>query len=130
MPLRAIQVSDDPVAYFASPTQGDVHLRIANVVLRANKNPREVFSRVIRLAAHRPFSHSALIYLVSDSEQGFDNTFQFEAVTKNRLQCSHWSSRTPRPRRKWPLSSAVRAMPSAMGAPAPCGSQGVERAAP
>jgi hypothetical protein len=89
MPFRATQVSDDPIGYFASPQEGQAHLRIADVVVRANKNPREVFSRVIRLATQSPFSHSALIYLVPDAQQGFDNTFLVEAVTKG-IRVTSW----------------------------------------
>lgn len=89
MSYRATQVSDDPVGYFVSPGEGQAHLRVADVVVRANKNPREIFSKLIRLATQSPFSHSALIYLVADPQQGFDNTFLVEAVTKG-IRVTSW----------------------------------------
>lgn len=114
MALRASQVSDDPVGYFANVQEGQAHLRIADVVLRANKNPRVVFSRLIRLATQSPFSHSALIYLVPDPPQGFDNTFLVEAVTKGIRVTSWRNELTPfkqfsvgilRPRVDWYVES-------------------------
>src|SRR5689334_1168271 len=95
MPLRAVKVSDDPIGYFEQTDGATPRMRLADVVLRVNKSPREVFSRIIRIATQSPWSHSALIYLVSDSEQGFDNNFVVEAMTSGVRVASWRNELTP-----------------------------------
>ncbi len=81
MAYRAIHLSNDPIAYFLQQNDEGPHLRVSDVVLRANLNPTEIFSRLIRFATNSTWSHSALLYLLSDPPQGFDNTFLVEAMT-------------------------------------------------
>src|SRR5579884_3875228 len=96
MALRAIRVSDDPVGYFQHTGEKRPGMRLADVVLRYNRNPRKVFSRIIRAATESPWSHAAVVYLVSDSEQGFDNNFVVEGMTSG-VRVNTWSQElTPR----------------------------------
>ena len=81
MAYRAIHLSNDPIAYFLQQNDEGPHLRVSDIVLRANLNPNEIFSRLIRFATNSTWSHSALLYLLNDPPQGFDNTFLVEAMT-------------------------------------------------
>jgi len=81
MAYRAIHLSNDPIAYFLQQSDEGPHLRVSDVVLRANLNPKEIFSSLIRFATNSTWSHSALLYLLNDPPQGFDNTFLVEAMT-------------------------------------------------
>ncbi len=54
-------------------------LRRADIVLVRGTN---LFSRAIRFATRSPFSHAALIFLIPDSQSGFERTFLIEAVPK------------------------------------------------
>ncbi|MFL5627148.1 MAG: hypothetical protein ACJ788_16330 [Ktedonobacteraceae bacterium] len=81
MAFRATYLSNDPISYFLQSSDEGPRLRVADVVLRANQNPKEIFSHLIRLATDSHWSHSALLYLINDPPQGFDNTFLVEAVT-------------------------------------------------
>ena len=56
-------------------------LRVGDVVLRVNHNPKEIFSRLIRFATNSSWSHAAILYLLNDPEKGFDNIFLVEALT-------------------------------------------------
>lgn len=82
MAYRAIHVGDDPIHYFLDPNDKGPLLRISDVVLRANRDPKEVFAHLIRLATDSKWSHSAIFYLISDPYRGFNNTFLVEAKTK------------------------------------------------
>src|ERR1700680_4956164 len=81
MANRAIFVSKDPLNYFLQPTNEISYLRVSDVVVRANYAPNELFSGFIRLATNSQWSHSSLLYLISDPPRGFDNTFLVEALT-------------------------------------------------
>ena len=81
MTYRATHLSNDPIAYFLQQSDEGPHLRVADVVLRANMKTTEIFSSLIRFATNSAWSHSALLYLISDPPQGFDNTFLVEAMT-------------------------------------------------
>ena len=82
MAYRAIHVSNDPLNYFLQMNDEGPFLRVGDVVLRANQDPKEVFARLIRAGTGSKWSHSAILYLVSDPNKGFDNTFLIEAMTK------------------------------------------------
>ncbi len=82
MAYRAIHVSNDPLTYFLQTSDEGPYMRVADVVLRVNKDPKEVFARMIRVATGSKWSHSAILYLLSDPEKGYDNTFLIEAMTK------------------------------------------------
>ena len=82
MAYRAIHVSDDPLNYFLQTNDEGPFLRVADVVLRANQDPKEVFAHMIRIGTGSKWSHSAILYLLSDPEKGFNNTFLIEAKTK------------------------------------------------
>lgn len=82
MAYKAIHVSDDPLTYFLQANDEGPYMRVADVVLRANQDPKEVFARMIRIATGSKWSHSAILYLLSDPAKGYDNTFLIEAKTK------------------------------------------------
>ncbi|MGH2494585.1 MAG: hypothetical protein ACRDIV_07755 [Ktedonobacteraceae bacterium] len=79
MAFRATCVAPDPLDYILRQTDA---IRVADLVLRENKNPREIFSLAIRLGTGSKWSHSAIFYLLSDPRMGFHNTFLVEVKTK------------------------------------------------
>ena len=81
MAYRATFVSKDPLNYFLQHSEEGPYLRVSDVVLRVNHDPKEIFSRLIRVATNSQWSHSALLYLINDPPKGFDNTFLVEAMT-------------------------------------------------
>lgn len=89
MPYRAIKVAEDPLNYFLQKSDEGPYLRVSDVVLRENKDPKEVFAHMIRIATNSKWSHSALLYLLSDPYKGFDNTFLVEAKTKG-IRIASW----------------------------------------
>jgi len=89
MAYRAILVSKDPINYFLQKSDEGPYLRVSDVVLRINQDPREVFSGLIRIATNSKWSHSALLFLVSDPPKGFDNTFLIEAMTSG-IRLASW----------------------------------------
>jgi len=82
MAYRAIHVSNDPLGYFLQTNDEGPFLRVSDVVLRANQDPKEVFAHMIRIGTGSKWSHSAILYLLSDPDKGYDNTFLIEARTK------------------------------------------------
>ena len=82
MAYKAIHVSNDPLNYFLQTNDEGPYMRVADVVLRVNLDPKEVFARMIRVGTGSKWSHSAILYLLSDPDKGFDNTFLIEAKTK------------------------------------------------
>ncbi len=89
MAYRAIHVSDNPLTYFLQKNDEGPYLRVADVVLRANQDPKEIFARMIRIGTGSKWSHSAILYLLSDPAKGYDNTFLIEAETKG-VRISSW----------------------------------------
>lgn len=82
MAYQAIYVSNDPLNYFLQTNDEGPHMRVADVVLRANQDPKEIFAHMIRIATGSKWSHSAILFLLSDPAKGFENTFLIEAKTK------------------------------------------------
>lgn len=82
MTYKAIYIGNDPIRYFLDSSDSKNSLQVADVMLRANRDPKEVFAHLIRLATDSKWSHSAIFYLVSDPYRGFNNTFLVEAKTK------------------------------------------------
>src|SRR5260370_7947346 len=89
MAHRATLVSRDPLNYFLQPNDVGPYMRVSDVVLRVNLNPKDVFSRIIRFATNSAWSHTALLYLISDPLQGYDNTFLVEAMTSG-IRVASW----------------------------------------
>jgi hypothetical protein len=89
MPYRATKVANDPLGYFLQKGDEGPRLRVSDVVLRENKDPKEVFAHMIRIATGSKWSHSALLYLTSDPYKGYDNTFLVEAKTKG-IHIASW----------------------------------------
>lgn len=89
MAYRAVLVSQEPLDYFQQTIGKDSHLRIADILLRINKNPTAIFSRFIRMATNSQWSHSALLYLLRDPQKGYDNTFLIEALTSG-VRIASW----------------------------------------
>ncbi len=82
MGYRAVRVSDDPLNYFLHNEEQPSLLHISDVVLRENKDPKEVFAHAIRVATGSKWSHSAICFLLSKPHMGYNNTFLVEAKTK------------------------------------------------
>ncbi|GCF11726.1 hypothetical protein [Dictyobacter arantiisoli] len=89
MKHRARRIEQNLLDYFLQPDQVGPHLQVADVLLRENKDPKEVFAHMIRLATDSKWSHSALLYLISDPHRGFNNTFLVEAKTKG-IHLASW----------------------------------------
>jgi hypothetical protein len=89
MAYRAMHIDQDPLNYFLRFGERGPFLRIADVVLRENKDPKEIFAHFIRIATGSKWSHSALIYLTSDPHKGYNNTFLVEARTKG-IHLASW----------------------------------------
>jgi len=89
MVLRATCVTGDPLNYFHQRSDEGPYLRVSDVVLRYNHNPKDMFAHLIRIATNSKWSHSALLYLLSDPAKGFDNTFLVEARTKG-IRVASW----------------------------------------
>jgi hypothetical protein len=95
MPYRATKVAEDPLQYFLQLCRDRIHhvhrpyLRVSDVVLRENKDPKEVFAHMIRIATASKWSHSALLYLTSDPDKGYNNIFLVEAKTKG-IHIASW----------------------------------------
>jgi hypothetical protein len=89
MAFRATHVSHEPLDYFLQKRNDSPYLRVSDIVLRCNHDPKELFSRFIRLASNSKWSHSALISLVSDPSEGFHDTFLIEAMTTG-IRVASW----------------------------------------
>ena len=89
MAYRATRIAENPLNYFLHQSEGLSSLRIADVVLRENKNPKEIFAHMIRIATNSKWSHSAIFYLICDPYKGFNNTFLVEAKTKG-INIASW----------------------------------------
>ncbi len=89
MTYRATLLSQDPLSYFLDRKDEKPYLRVSDVVLRVNKDPKEVFARLIRVVTNSKWSHSALVYLLSEPRKGYNNTFLVEAMTKG-IHITSW----------------------------------------
>lgn len=89
MAYRATLVSHEPLDYFMKWQDDVSRLRIADVVLRVNKDPKKLFPHLIRLATQSQWSHSALLYLISDPYKGYENTFLVDAMTSG-IRVESW----------------------------------------
>ncbi len=86
---RAVHIDQNPLDYFLQVTENGSVLRVADVLLRANKDPKEIFAHLIRMATASKWSHSAILYLISDPYRGYNNTFLVEAKTKG-INIASW----------------------------------------
>jgi hypothetical protein len=89
MAYRATCVAYDPLEYFLEKSSDTPYLHVSDVVLRENRSPKEIFAELIRLATNSKWSHSALMYLISDPKKGYNNTFLVEALTKG-IHLTSW----------------------------------------
>lgn len=89
MAYRVTCVAQDPLDYFLQHGNEESHLRISDVILRVKNSPKEIFAHLIRLATNSKWSHSSMVYLVSNPVKGFDNTFLVEALTKG-IHITSW----------------------------------------
>jgi len=94
MAYRATQVAPEPLMYFYQENESP--LRVGDVVLRANQDPKEIFSRLIRMATNSHWSHCALLYMLHDSNLGFDKTFLVEAMTQG-ARVTSWNKEVEPP---------------------------------
>ena len=88
MAFRATRVAPDPLDYFLQEATDT--LRVADIVLRENKDPKEIFSMAIRIGTGSKWSHSAIVYLLADPARGFHNTFLIEAKTRKGINIVSW----------------------------------------
>lgn len=96
MAYRAAHLADEPLNYFLQQSDVGPRLRVSDVVLRTNLNPKEIFSALIRMATDSHWSHSALLYLLNDPLQGFDNIFLVEAMTSG-VRVASWHNEVEPP---------------------------------
>lgn len=89
MAYRAACVDGDPLGYFLRENTEKHSLRVSDVILRYNHSHKDVFSHLIRIATNSKWSHSALIYLLSEPDKGFNNTFIVEAMTTG-IRVASW----------------------------------------
>ena len=89
MAYRATHLADEPLTYFLQQSDVGPHLRVSDIILRANLDPKEIFISLIRMATNSHWSHSALVYLLNDPRQGFDNIFLVEAMTSG-VRVASW----------------------------------------
>jgi len=82
MAYRASRIEKDPLHYFLQRSGEGPFLRVADVVLRENRDPKEIFAHLISMGTGSKWSHSALVYLVSDPDMGYNDTFLIEARTR------------------------------------------------
>ncbi len=86
---RALHIDENPLDYFLNVSEQGSPLRVADVLLRVNRDPKEVFAHLIRIATASKWSHSAILYLISDPYRGYNNTFLVEAKTKG-INIASW----------------------------------------
>jgi len=86
---RATLVSHEPLDYFLQTGEEGRALRVSDILLRINNNPRAIFSHFIRLATNSKWSHAAMVYLLRDPDKGYDNTFLVEAMTSG-VRIASW----------------------------------------
>jgi hypothetical protein len=107
MAYHATHLSNDPLTYFLQYTDEGPHLRVSDVALRTNLNPKEIFSGLIRMVTNSSWSHSALLYLLSDPQQGFDNTFLVESMTTG-VRVASWRNEVTPPEQ---FTTGIRRLP-------------------
>ena len=89
MAYSATLVSQNPLTYFLEKDHGGRYLRVSDVLLRVNQSPKEIFAHSIRIATNSKWSHSSLVYLLSDPQMGYNNIFLVEAMTKG-IHITSW----------------------------------------
>jgi hypothetical protein len=89
MAYRAVRIEQNPLDYFLRRQDGDPFLRVGDIMLRDNKDPKEIFAQMIRVGTGSKWSHSALVYLAQDPDKGYNNTFLVEARTKG-IHMASW----------------------------------------
>ncbi len=87
--FRATRVSSDPLAYVAQDNGAGPFLRMADVILRENNDPKEIFAHLIRMATGGVWSHSALLCSLGDPPWGMNETFLVESRPR-RTQLVSW----------------------------------------
>ncbi len=79
---RATFIGQHPADYFVKRDEdGSSRLRVADVVLRANHNPKHIVAHLIRFATNSAWSRCALVFLLSNQKRAYDSTFLIEAMT-------------------------------------------------
>jgi hypothetical protein len=90
MAYRATYIDRDPVEYFIERDEhGASRLDVADIVLRANQDPREIFARMIRFATNSSWSHCALVLLLSNIRSGYNSAFLIESMTRG-VRLADW----------------------------------------
>ncbi len=77
--FRATRVSSDPLSYVPQDNGAGPFLRIGDVILRENNDPKEIFAHLIRMATGGAWSHSALLYSLGDPSRGLNDSFLIES---------------------------------------------------
>ena len=90
MAYRATYIDRDPVDYFIERDErGASRLDVADIVLRANQDPKEIFAHLIRFATDSSWSHCALVLLLSNIKRGYNSTFLIESMTRG-VRLADW----------------------------------------
>jgi YegS/Rv2252/BmrU family lipid kinase len=82
MAYRATRISQDPLTYFLRSAPGSPLLHVADVVVRENKDPKEIFAHMIRLATGSKWSHAALLYPLDIPSREVNTILLIESRTK------------------------------------------------
>ncbi|TMD59623.1 MAG: hypothetical protein E6I91_19995 [Chloroflexi bacterium] len=82
MAFRATRISQDPLTYFLRNASGSPLLHVADVIVRENKDPKEIFAHMIRLATDSKWSHAALLYPLDIPSREENTILLVEARTK------------------------------------------------
>lgn len=83
MAYRATRISQDPLSYFLRNAPGSPLLQVADVIVRENKDPKEIFAHMIRLATGSKWSHAALLYPLDIPSREENTILLIEARTKS-----------------------------------------------
>ena len=87
--FRATRVSQDPLLYVLPDNDAGPFLHVADIILRENNDPKEIFAHLIRLGSGSAWSHTALVCSLGDSSRGLNNALLVEARPRG-IQLVNW----------------------------------------
>ncbi|TMC92807.1 MAG: hypothetical protein E6J11_18445 [Chloroflexi bacterium] len=117
--FRATRVGSDPLTYVPQDNSPGPFLRITDVILRINNDPKEIFAQLIRMATGGIWSHSALLCSLGDPPSWSKETFLIESRPQRTLLKSWRDEVVPfdlftvgikRPRMDWYVETPEEAL--------------------
>ena len=117
--FRATRVGSDPLTYVPQDNSAGPFLRITDVILRVNNDPKEIFAQLIRMATGGIWSHSALLCSLGDPPSWSKETFLIESRPQRTLLKSWRDEVVPfdlftvgikRPRMDWYVETPEEAL--------------------